>query len=394
MEITAGASLVYACRVQKVRQFQLAPRPPSFSSYTAIRNSPVAAVWRVCFTPAHAPARSRQPTLSTTTPIPARRLMRALSTPPTTRPVNHRFQPPTHPRVNKEASRRRRDAMSCTQLCRLVRTWPPTAAPATLPDASSGRALLTTTGAPGAAANVDAQRAAIDLEAIKVVHRRVGVVGVGEGHEAEATLPRRILALGELRAALDLSVLGEDLVEGGVVRAVVEVPDVHAAAVLILATAEVSARLLLAALRPRLRSEELHPHCPPIHVVAVKRVHSGLRARLLLEHHETETALAHRVEAVRHMLGADDGAELAEDVGEVLVLRREVEVAHEELALLLRVQRPGRRREVVALRLGRAHEVVSDGLLRHRDADHGARSAAGGDRRRRHEGERRGIGGA
>ena len=59
----------------------------------------------------------------------------------------------------------------------------------------------------------------------------------------------------------------------------------------ILATAEVSARLLLAALRPRLRSEELHPHCPPIHVVAVKRVHSGLRARLLLEHHETETAL-------------------------------------------------------------------------------------------------------
>mmetsp|Transcript_86865 Transcript_86865/g.246097 ORF Transcript_86865/g.246097 Transcript_86865/m.246097 type:complete len:374 (+) Transcript_86865:700-1821(+) len=258
--------------------------------------------------------------------------------------------------------------------------------------------------------NVDAQRAAIDLEAIKVVHRRVGVVGVGEGHEAEATLPRRILALGELRAALDLSVLGEDLVEGGVVRAVVEVPDVHAAAVLILATAEVSARLLLAALRPRLRSEELHPHCPPIHVVAVKRVHSGLRARLLLEHHETETALedggrepchgsvpahlAHRVEAVRHMLGADDGAELAEDVGEVLVLRREVEVAHEELALLLRVQRPGRRREVVALRLGRAHEVVSDGLLRHRDADHGARSAAGGDRRRRHEGERRGIGGA
>mmetsp|Transcript_86864 Transcript_86864/g.246091 ORF Transcript_86864/g.246091 Transcript_86864/m.246091 type:complete len:238 (+) Transcript_86864:1252-1965(+) len=162
----------------------------------------------------------------------------------------------------------------------------------------------------------------------------------------------------------------------------------------ILATAEVSARLLLAALRPRLRSEELHPHCPPIHVVAVKRVHSGLRARLLLEHHETETALAHRVEAVRHMLGADDGAELAEDVGEVLVLRREVEVAHEELALLLRVQRPGRRREVVALRLGRAHEVVSDGLLRHRDADHGARSAAGGDRRRRHEGERRGIGGA
>jgi len=153
MEITAGAGLVYACRVQKARQLQLAPRPPSFSAYTAIRNFPVAAVWRVRFTPAHAPARSRQPTLSTTTPrCPCRRLMRALSTPPTTRPVNHPFQPPTHPRVNKEASRRRRDAMSCTQLCRLVRAWPPIAAPATLPDASSGRALLTTTGAPGAAA--------------------------------------------------------------------------------------------------------------------------------------------------------------------------------------------------------------------------------------------------
>ena len=75
-------------------------------------------------------------------------------------------------------------------------------------------------------------------------------------------------------------------------------------------------------------------------------------------HGSVPAHLAHRVEAVRHMLGADDGAELAEDVGEVLVLRRKVEVAHEELALLLRVQRPGRRREIVALRLGRAHEVV------------------------------------
>merc|ERR1740130_1324105 len=202
---------------------------------------------------------------------------------------------PPRPRVNKEASRRRRAAMSCTQLCRVVRSWPPIPGPG---HATGRRVWPSNECLPRRALrarlrNVDAQRAAIDLEAVKVVHGRVGIVG-----------------------------------------AVVEVSDVHAAAVLVLATAEVSARLLLAALRPRLRREELHPHCPPIHVVAVKRVHSGLRASLLLEHHETETALAHRVEAVRHMLGADDGAELAEDVGEVLVLRREVEVANEELALL------------------------------------------------------------
>eukprot|EP00619_Florenciella_sp_RCC1007_P000410 CAMPEP_0205932130 /NCGR_PEP_ID=MMETSP1325-20131115/28964_1 /ASSEMBLY_ACC=CAM_ASM_000708 /TAXON_ID=236786 /ORGANISM="Florenciella sp., Strain RCC1007" /LENGTH=46 /DNA_ID= /DNA_START= /DNA_END= /DNA_ORIENTATION= len=45
------------------------------------------------------------------------------------------------------------------------------------------------TGAPDAAADVDAQRAAINLETVQVLHRGVGVVGVGEGDEAEAALP-------------------------------------------------------------------------------------------------------------------------------------------------------------------------------------------------------------
>ena len=100
--------------------------------------------------------------------------------------------------------------MSCTQLCRVVRSWPPIPGPG---HATGRRVWPSNECLPRRALrarlrNVDAQRAAIDLEAVKVVHGRVGIVGVGEGHEAEAALPRRVLALGEL----------EDEREGGVVE--------------------------------------------------------------------------------------------------------------------------------------------------------------------------------